>query len=137
MVLIYLSLLFQTPNYGWDLLSSVEINKEYDEFVGSEIEKPIFSASIRALEGQIVVLDGFMIPLGNEVSQDYFVLSRFPYQSCFFCGGAGPETVAEVFSDVEFAFTEKRIRVEGELELNDQNPYQLFFVLKNSKITRP
>lgn len=135
MILIFISLLFQTPHSGWELLSMVKINKEFDEFVGAEIDKPIFSDDIKSREGNRIVLDGFMIPLEQDTKQDYFVLSRFPYQSCFFCGGAGPETVVEVFADKEFDFTDDPIRVEGELELNDENPLQLFYVLRNSKIT--
>ncbi len=134
MILIFISCLFQTPNSGWELLSLVEINKEYDEFVGAEIDKPIFPDKLKFQEGKKIIVDGFMIPLEQEAEQDYFVLSRFPYQSCFFCGGTGPETVIEVFSKEEFSFTDDRIRVEGELELNDDNPLQLFYVLRNSKI---
>ena len=134
MLLIFISLLVQTPASGWELLSLVDINKEYDEFVGAEIDKPVFPDKLRAREGSKLVLEGFMIPLEQEIDQEYFVLSRFPYQSCFFCGGAGPETVAEVFVEKGYTFTDRRIKVEGELELNDENPLQLFYILRNSKI---
>lgn len=136
MSLIFVLFFFQTPDTGWDLLSTVEITKEYDEFVGDVIDKPIFPELLKRKEGGKIILEGFMIPLEQEIAQDYFVLSRFPFQSCFFCGGAGPETVVEVFSESDFAFTEDRIRVEGELQLNDENPLQLFYVLKNCKIVK-
>ncbi len=135
-LLIFFSFVLQTSTPGWELLSLVEITKEYDEFISAEIDKPLFPEKLKAQEGAKIVLEGFMIPLEQETRQEYFVLSRFPYQSCFFCGGAGPETVVEVFSDEKFTFTDNRIRVEGELELNDDNPLQLFYVLRNSKITK-
>lgn len=41
---------------GWDLLSSVEIVKEYDEFMGVEIERPVFSKELRVSEGKTIDL---------------------------------------------------------------------------------
>ncbi len=136
MLLLFVSVILQTPVSGWELLSAVEIKKEYDEFMDAEIDKPIFPGQIIVREGSNIVLEGFIIPLEQDVKQEYFVLSRFPYQSCFFCGGAGPETVVEVFSENDFAFTDKKVRVEGELELNSDNPLQLFYILRNSTIVK-
>ena len=121
---------------GWDLLSSVEIVRAYDEFMGTEIERPVFPDQLKEAEGKSIDLEGYMIPLEQERKQDYFVLSRFPFQSCFFCGGAGPETVVEVFLEEEFTFMEDRIKVTGILELNEDDPLQLFYVLRNSTITK-
>ena len=103
---------------GWELLSSVEIVMGYDDFMGVEIEQPEFSEQLKLRERKELTLEGFIIPLQQESDQDYFVLSRFPYQSCFFCGAVGPETVVEVYFDREFKFTDERVRVSGKLRLN-------------------
>ncbi|NQZ78403.1 MAG: hypothetical protein HRT61_20180 [Ekhidna sp.] len=133
---IFLTVLFHSQLLGWDLLSAVEIVMGYDEFIGTEVEQPKFSEQLKLREGTELTLEGFIIPLQQEGSQDYFVLSRFPYASCFFCGGAGPETVVEVYSDREFKYTDERVKVTGTLRLNDDNSLHLFYILENSKVVK-
>ncbi|MEO9483433.1 MAG: hypothetical protein ABJG47_08315 [Ekhidna sp.] len=136
MMTIFLAFLFQPQLSGWELLSSVEIVMGYDDFMGAEVEQPKFSKQLKLREGKELTLEGFIIPLQQESDQDYFVLSRFPYQSCFFCGAAGPETVVEVYSDAEFRFTDERVRVTGTLKLNDDNPLHLFYILENCEVKK-
>ncbi len=135
MTTLFLALLFSSQFSGWELLSSVEIENGFDEFMGGEIEKPVFSEQLKLHEGKELTLEGFIIPLkedGDE--QAYFILSRFPFQSCFFCGAAGPETVVEVFSDRKVRFTDERVRVTGTLRLNRNNPMRLFYILDECKV---
>jgi hypothetical protein len=136
MLFILLSLLFTPQVSEWDLLSTVEIVMGYDDFMGAEVEQPKFSEQLKLREGTIVTLEGFIIPLDQETTQDYFVLSRFPYASCFFCGAAGPETVVEVYSKEQFKYTDERIRVAGKLRLNDNNPLHLFYVLDDCEVLK-
>ena len=136
MLTIFLSLLFTPQLSGWELLSSVEIVMGYDDFMGAEVEQPKFSEQLKLREGKELTLEGFIIPLQQEADQDYFVLSRFPYQSCFFCGAAGPETVVEVYSDREFRYTDERVRVTGKLRLNDDNPLHLFYILEDCEVKK-
>ena len=141
---IFLVFLFHTqftgldfPQFtGWDLLASVDLVKGYDEFMGSEVEKPKFSEQLKLREGKELTLEGFIIPLQQETDVDYFVLSRFPYQSCFFCGGAGPETVVEVYADSKFKYTDEKIRVTGKLRLNRSNSLQLFYSLNDCEVEK-
>lgn len=121
---------------GWELLSSVDIVMGRDEFMDAEIEKPKFSKQLKLREGKELTLEGFIIPLQQEGDQDYFVLSRFPYQSCFFCGAAGPETVVEVYADETLGFTDERVRVHGILRLNEDNPLHLFYILESCEVVR-
>ena len=134
MLLLSIVLLGPAQESGWDLLSTVEIVTGYDDFMGAEIEKPKFSSELKAKEGSKVTLEGFIIPLQQDTKQDYFVLSRFPYQSCFFCGAAGPETVVEVYSDRGFSFTDERVKVEGTLRLNADNPIHLFYIIEDAEV---
>ena len=136
MLTIFLSLLFAPQLSGWELLSSVEIVMGYDDFMGAEVEQPKFSEQLKLREGKELTLEGFIIPLQQEGDQDYFILSRFPYQNCFFCGGAGPETVVEVYSDRKFRYTDERVRVTGTLRLNEDNPLNLFYILEDCEVTK-
>jgi len=137
MILISIITILCSPQpSGWELLSTVEIKRGYDDFMGAEIDQPVFSEQLKLHEGKEITLEGFIIPLQQTGDQDYFVLSRFPFQSCFFCGAAGPETVVEVYSDREFRYTDERVRVSGKLRLNDGNPLNLFYILEDCKVEK-
>ena len=66
---------------------------EYFEEVNVYFEVPKFDKELLAIEGEEVTLTGYVIPYESDSS---FMLSALPFASCFFCGGAGPETVAEI-----------------------------------------
>ena len=132
---LLLTLLFSVQLSGWELLASVEVVQGYDEFMGGEIEKPRFSSQLMAKEGKELTLEGYMIPL-DETVDEYFILSRFPYQSCFFCGAAGPETVIEIYSEHKVSYTDERVRVTGKLKLNADNPLHLFYILEDCNVQK-
>ncbi|MDE0470301.1 MAG: hypothetical protein OXH57_00015 [Ekhidna sp.] len=134
MVLLLLHLMFNPQLSGWGLLSDVEIIKGYDEFMGEEVDQPKFSENLMTHNGKEITLEGFIIPLEKAGEQSYFILSRFPYQSCFFCGAAGPETVVEVFPKKGVSYTDERVRVRGTLKLNKDNPLQLFYTLRDCEV---
>lgn len=107
----------------WQVLRLVE----YD--AANPFEQVRFPDELQALEGKTVSLKGFIIPLEEKSESRHFVLSYFPYASCFFCGGAGPESVVEVHAPKPIAFTEKPITLTGRLQLNRNDPEKLFFSL--------
>ena len=136
-LLLVLSLLLadlkQEPN-SWKLLSKVEIERRYDETFNFEVEFPIFSDEVKALDGKPITMEGWMIPLDELRGKNYFVLSALPFANCFFCGGAGPETVMEVFSKKEISFTEKKIKVRGKLSINPDDPMRLMYILNDAEL---
>ena len=118
----------------WKTLAKVEIEKKFDENLNFEIDFPTFSEEVKKLDGKTIELEGWMIPLEELQGESYFVLSSLPFANCFFCGGAGPETVAEVFAKEKIKYTEKRIRVRGKLKINADDPLQLMYVLQEAEI---
>lgn len=71
-----------------------------------------------------------MIPLDVGV----YALSKYPYAACFFCGGAGPETIAGLhFSKSPKRYkTDDFVTLQGMLVLNDSDVdnfmYQMYAV---------
>ncbi len=138
---IIIALLFATATSGygqekstWKVLSKVEIEKRFDEVLNYEIDFPTFSDDVKALNGKEITLEGWMIPLDELRGKNYFVLSALPFANCFFCGGAGPETVVEVFSEKNIKFTEKRIKVKGILNINPDDPMKLMYILQKAEL---
>jgi len=118
----------------WKVLSKVQIEKRFDELLNYEIDFPTFSDEVKALNGKEIVLEGWIIPLDELRGENYFVLSALPFANCFFCGGAGPETVLEVFSEKNIKFTEKRIKVKGILNINADDPMKLMYILQKAEL---
>ena len=119
---------------GWELLEKANVVREYDDFLLQEVDRLKFTDEIRSKEGQKFTLEGFVIPLSTEGDQQYFVLSRFPYQSCFFCGAAGPETVVEVYSVKSIKTMDQKVRVTGILKLNEFDPLHLAYMLTDAEV---
>ena len=132
-LLVFVGWWFGTFN-GWDTLQNIQIQSTYDDLIGESFDVPVFSDELKGFEGQVVSIEGYTIPIQQSVEQDYFVLSRFPYNNCFFCGNAGPETVAEVYTKEPVSYKDARVRVTGTLKLNDQDPLHLFYIFEDAEI---
>jgi len=55
---------------------------------------------------------------------------------CFFCGGAGPETVMEVFAKEPIKYSAEPVMLKGKLELNDSDVNRLIYTLKDVEIAK-
>jgi len=132
MVIGALPLLAQTSSANWAKLAKVTYDKTEDEY--GEIYVPKFSSEVRGLNGKTIVLEGFIVPFDGLFDPKKIIVSSLPIASCFFCGGSGPETVAEVYLKEAVKYTAKAVRVTGTLYLNDKDYNQLMYVLKDAKM---
>ncbi len=118
----------------WKLLRDVEVENKFDESVGYQVEYPVFGPKARALNGEEITIKGYMIPYEVYLGPKYFILSALPVAACFFCGGAGPETVMEVYTEEEVEISQDRVTVTGKLSLNEDDPNHMMYVLKEAKV---
>ena len=128
-----LSLFAQSNDNVWNTLSKITFKKEYDELLGFKVDVPVFSDEVLALENQEVIIKGYIIPVEGYKSHKEFIFSAFPYNLCFFCGGAGPETVMEVFATESVKYTTDPIYLKGKLELNASDINRLMYALNNAE----
>jgi hypothetical protein len=117
----------------WKTLQKITYIKEYDEFLGFKVDKPVFSEAIKALEGKEVTVKGFIIPIEGYKGSKEFIFSAFPYANCFFCGGAGPESVMEVTAVEPINYTAESIVLKGKLVLNNKDVNKLMFAITGAK----
>lgn len=122
----------ENSSENWKVLSELEYEKSRDEY--GEIYVPKFSPNIRSLEGKQIELSGYIIPFEGMFKPDHLIISSVPVASCFFCGGAGPESVAEIYLDETVKYTAKKVTVSGTLALNDSDVDQLMYILKDAKL---
>jgi len=118
----------------WHILSEVGYESKPSEENGFQIDSPKFSKRLWTYNGKKVQLKGYLIPLSELGGKNEYMLSSLPFNSCFFCGGAGPETVVEIQTKQQIKFTTKQITMEGILSLNDKDPNHHIYILKNVKL---
>lgn len=120
----------------WNTLSMVTFERTFDEEFGIDIEKPTLSPLVTMLAGKEVELEGYIIPLTGKVKQSHFMLSKFPQNMCFFCGKAGPESAAQVFTKdaKKIPFTDKKIRVRGVLRINATDVTNLLYTIEDGVV---
>ncbi len=120
----------------WSTLGKVTFKKQYDDMLGFKVDVPIFSPEIKNLQGKLVEIKGYIIPVEGYKGSKEFVFSAFPYNMCFFCGGAGPESVMEVYAKDAIKYTTEAIIIKGKLELNSNDVNQLMYILNDAEMIR-
>ena len=122
---------------GWSLFAKTKFEAKYNDKAAEYFLYPVFAPELKDLVGKEVSLEGYYLPI--EVDGDaYIILSKFPYSQCFFCGGAGPESIAEVaFKAKHEKFTmDQYIRVKGKLKLNADNIDHMNFIITEATIIK-
>jgi hypothetical protein len=117
----------------WADLADVDFKEVFLEEIGAYYWKPEFGEKLKALEGSKVYITGYMIPV--DVDEDFYVLSRYPFANCFFCGGAGPESVTDLrFADKDHRAykTDERMTFHGSLRLNADDIMQMNYILDDA-----
>ncbi len=120
----------------WKTLSRITYRKEYDELMGFKIDKPVFSQQVTDLQDSEITIKGYVIPVEGYKSHTEFIFSAFPYSMCFFCGGAGPETVMEVLSIEPIKYSAEQITIKGKLQLNADDINRLMYQLVDATLVK-
>lgn len=132
-VSVIFSVCFLQDVNPWKLLADVDFKIKRSE-KGYEVPYPVFGEQSMSLKGKTISLRGYIIPLEEIGDQNYFMFSSLPFSSCFFCGGAGPETVIEVYSSESIGYSANLLEIEGKLELNNDDPDHHMYILRNAKL---
>jgi hypothetical protein len=131
------------PEGVWKTLLRLTFDIKYDERVDDIVFKPMFTADIRKLENKEITIQGYILPhditkmgggKGSPNDGSMFIFSAYPAATCFYCGGAGPESVIEVYPSAAIPFSKQLVTIKGKLELNETDFLQLAYKLKNAKL---
>ncbi len=124
----------ETPvRVTWPMLTRIQYVLKLYEEVEMELFAPVFSDTLTQLDGQLVEVKGFVIPI--EESEGQIALSAFPMASCFFCGQASPASVMSI----QPSKPGKRYKMDakaafvGYLRLNYDDPNDFYFILERAK----
>ncbi|WNJ19221.1 DUF3299 domain-containing protein [Pontibacter sp. G13] len=113
----------------WETLAQVDFETRYYEEIDDYLLYPMFSDAVKGLEAQEVYISGYVLP----VEPGRYVLSANPFSSCFFCGGAGPESVIELDlkgdDSKQIFLTDEWRTFRGTFVLNDSDIDKLNYIL--------
>lgn len=122
---------------GWEIFADTKFKLEWVDEIKADVELPIFSNKLKAMDGREITLTGHYLPM--DMDGKSIVLSQVPYSSCFFCGGdTGQESVAEViFKGIKQQFEpDQVITVRGRLRLNVNDFDHLVFILEDAVVLK-
>ena len=118
------------PMLDWSDLADVQFFEKFSNSMGIKYYQATFGEDIKELEGEEVMVMGYLIPL--DALGETYALSKNPFSACFFCGAAGPETVVELRVKAEYVRryqTDERRAFRGRLQLNESSLEQFNYVL--------
>ncbi len=117
----------------WNWFAKTKFEPKFHDDLGEYIYYPSFPDQLKNLEGKEVTIEGFYVPFAPE-DGNYIIISKYPMSQCFFCGGGGPESVAEVY----FAKPPRRFQVDdlitirGKLRLNSKDIDHMTFIVEDA-----
>lgn len=121
-------------NDAWfPFLSDVKVRYIFSVKYQAMIPKPKFGEELQAMEGKTITIRGFFLPV--DMTGNVYVISFNPSNMCFFCSGAGIESIIELnpTDDDKGIFkrldTDDYFEVKGKLKLNVDDYDHLIYIL--------
>ena len=120
---------------SWNEFAKTKFEPKYQEKIGEYVFYPTFTQELKSLEGKEIIIEGFYVPFAPE-NGSYIILSKYPMSQCFFCGGGGPESIAEVsFAKGLPKFqVDDVVTVRGKLKLNSDDLDHMNFILVQAEV---
>jgi len=116
------------PDTPWSVLVDVE---------GLDGPSPVLPDTLRQLDGQPMLLTGFMYPLEQRRDHRRFLLSPFP-AGCAFHVPSGtlgsPSSMVEVLADESVRFTYDPVAIRGTFTLASGSPGDVRFQLREASL---
>jgi hypothetical protein len=116
----------------WKMLGMIKyVKKPHKEY--GEVNYPVVNPKLKSLHQKKVVLTGFIVPIDNTS----YALSKNVFAACFFCGKAGPETIAGLkFKQPKKLKTDQYVTIEGVFRVNESNVDDWIYNIDNAVIVR-
>jgi hypothetical protein len=136
-VLILASSFVVREDNMWALFAKTRFIEKLNREFGMYFLYPKFPDELKAFEGKLVTLTGFYIPLDMNNSE-IAVVSKFPNAECFFCGGAGPESIVVGYlkkKPNQRVKMDEIVKIKGRLKLNEDDIDELNFILYDAELT--
>lgn len=115
----------------WDrLATTIETSETRDDGIWIV---PVFSDTVKALDGKIIRVTGFMFPVEAGERHSYFLLQPRP-PHCPFCFNVGANQVIEVRLDMAIAYSSMPLTLEGALTLVSDDERGIFYRMDAARV---
>lgn len=122
---------FAQTQMTWTDFADVEFKPTYNEKYGIDFLMPTFGDRIQTFNGKLITISGYFLDISGNGK--VLLLSKNPMAACFFCGGAGPETIIEVNFKKKPPFkTDQIVTITGMLELNPKDVDHCNYILRDA-----
>jgi hypothetical protein len=95
-----------------------------------------FNDQQRELDGQELIVEGFMFPLEYTRKHQNFLVSSSPMSQCFFCGPGEAESMVYVRTTEPIDYTNRRMKVKGTFKLVSDASMGIIYELENAEVVR-
>jgi hypothetical protein len=114
---------------SWEWLLDTQLDDQF---------RPTFPAPLRRLDGKLVMLTGFMQPLTDDLEHQAFMLLEYPV-ACWYCEMPPPNGIVfvELPQGKSIAWQAGLIKVVGRLRLNDKDPEDFIFQIRQAQVSQP
>lgn len=125
---------YSQTEIDWGTLSDVSFSDVYMDEVDEYFLYPHFGPNVRELEGKEIIIRGFVLAI--DPTDNYYILSKGPFSSCFFCGVGGPETIIELEmkSKSKVFIMDEVVTMQGTLKLNADDIYHCNYILQDASV---
>lgn len=138
--LVLLFITISNSSYSQLKLSWKDVIDVYAKEVSFSEKNPALAIkgqgkSLKDIEGKVISITGYFLDLDPD--GEWFMVSKNPFATCFFCGGAGPETVIELlkYKNIKKKYkTDDIVEVTGTLKMIAENEDDVGFVLYNAVV---
>jgi hypothetical protein len=119
----------------WSDLLKLTFRDTFYQSLERDVQLPIFNDTLKALDGKLVVAEGYYIPVSETGDADIVILSAYPYSQCFFCGKAGVESIIDIIGpkNLPKLKTDTKIKFKGKLKLNLDDFNYLVYMLEDAE----
>lgn len=121
----------------WGTLNDILYRQQYYPSIEMSMYAPVFSNTLKNLDGKTVEIAGHIIPIEEEAG--IWVLSAYPVASCFFCGQASPASILSLYmrEDAKRFFKAGEYgSFRGTLVLNSDNPEDFYYILTEAYVQK-
>lgn len=117
----------------WEQLADLSYHIKNSDSEDMVWGKPKFGESLKELDGKLVTISGYMLPI--TVDRNEYMLSQYHFAECFFCGNGGPESVMGLTlkQDIKKPVLNDPVIFVGILRLN-KKLYELPFKLEEAEL---
>ncbi len=99
----------------------------------AETYRAKFPDGVKKFQAQDITISGFILPLESTEKFTHFLLTKWT-PVCAYHPPGEPTEFMEVTIDKPIAWSEKMIKVQGTLNMVEEQSQGMFFQLKNAKV---